>query len=512
MATDLHEPHMVQATKPPETRRPTARAPSTSQTLAFTRLVREHMSGAPVSVTFDTTCEGAVIRMREAATSSAVVRDGDGKLAGIITEQDVCRRIAFSLGPETPVSSVMTSPVLTIKESEYLYHAISQMRRNELRHMPVVNSHDRPVGILELDKALAVAATQIVGQIDKLDHENTVEGFKLTKTAQIDVAAELYADAVPAPEIQAMLTRINNDIYSHVCELCSTEMENSGRGPPPVRFDAIVMGSGGRGESYLNPDQDNGLILEDYPDTDHTEVDRWFITFAELMIEKLDQVGFPYCRGYVMATNPLWRKTVSQWREQTARWVGKGMGQALRLADIFFDFVPAYGDGILTSELRDHVTDIAHSKVFLREMFLLDEDQDVALGLFGRLRTDRSPGPNRGKLNLKLTGTLPLVGAVRILALQQKIRATSTLERIDQLYATGIIDHDEEDYLCSAYQHITNLLLRQQIEDHNAGRPVSNHIPPSALSRRERTMLANSFRAIRLFRSGIRSELTGTTL
>ena len=30
------------------------------------------------------------------------------------------------------------------------------------------------------------------------------------------------------------------------------------------------MGSGGRGESYLFPDQDNGFILADYPDAEHT--------------------------------------------------------------------------------------------------------------------------------------------------------------------------------------------------------------------------------------------------
>ena len=64
-------------------------------------------------------------------------------------------------------------------------------------------------------------------------------------------------------------------------------------GAPPVPFCVIVMGSGGRGESYLYPDQDNGFILDDYPDDQHTELDAFFIKLAERMTRDLDMVGTP---------------------------------------------------------------------------------------------------------------------------------------------------------------------------------------------------------------------------
>ena len=137
------------------------------------------------------------------------------------------------------------------------------------------------------------------------------------------------------------------------------------------------------------------------------------------------------------------------------------------------------------------------------------EAHGVALGLFDRLKPDPVAGPNQGKLNLKLTGTLPLVGAIRIMALRDRVEDTGTLDRISGLHARGVLDDDEQDYLCGAYGHISAMLLRQQLEDYRAGLSPGNHVPLEALSERERDMLVDSFKAIRALRSRLREELTG---
>ncbi len=480
-----------------------------SHTAVFTRLVRDHMGPAPVTVPVGTSCEDAVRRMRDAQADSIVIVDGDGTPVAIITEQDVVRRLAFQLPGNTPVDQVMTAPLQTVRDDELLYHAIAQMRRGRLRHMPVVDKHGGVVGGLQLHHALAMAAQQMVDQIEILTHSETVEGMKHTKQAQVEVAKQLCSDAVPAPEIQALLSRINNDLCRRIVNLCVMQMAAAGWGDPPVEFDVITLGSGGRGESYLYPDQDNGFVLADYPDARHTEVDPWFIELAERMTEALNQVGFGYCKGNVMATNPLWRKTISQWHDQIGRWVGKGAGTALRLADIFFDFVPVYGTGALAADLRAFVTEAAQRPFFLREMYKLDEEHEVALGPFNRLLLDKLDGPNKGKLNLKLTGTLPLVGAVRIAALARGVAETSTLKRIATLQRQSKLSADEQDYLSGAYRHIANLLLRQQLRDFEAGEAVGNHVSIDALSKRERDMLVDGFRAIKQYRSRLRADLTG---
>lgn len=480
-----------------------------SQTAIFTKLVRDYMGPPPLVVEATDTCGHVVERMRETRANSALVTDKTLRPVGIVTEQDICRRITFSCDQTTLVTEVMSSPVHAVQADSYLYHAIAEMRRHKLRHMPVVDFDNRAVGVLQIHDALTAAASQVVEQIELLTHSQTVAGMKETKAAQAEVAMQLQQDAVPAPEIQTLITSINNDLYKRIVGLCVREMQHEGWGDAPVPFDAIVMGSGGRGESFLFPDQDNGFILEDYPDQRHTEIDRWFVELATRVTDALYETGFAYCKGYVMATNPLWRKSISQWRQQVSQWVGKGSGMVLRLGDIFFDFVPVYGSGALTRRLREHVTRTAGEPFFLREMFKFDQEHEVALGPFNRLLRDKVEGPQKGKLNLKLTGTLPLVGAVRISALANEIAETSTLRRIDGLYAKGTLSADEQDYLSGAFRHITDLLLRQQLRDYARGAEVGNHVAMTDLSTREQDMLIDGLKAIKTYRKKLRAELTG---
>ncbi len=480
-----------------------------SRTAVFTELVRDHMDPAPLCVPDRTPCAELVRSIRELAASSALITDSAGAVVGIVTEQDICRRVVFEGKGDAPVSRVMTSPVRAVKADDFLFHAIAHMRGSGLRHMPVVDSEGKAVGLLHLHRALAVAAGSLVDQIEALTHAETLEGMRKTKGAQVELAAQLFQESVPAPEIQSLLTRINNDLYRRVVDLCLREMEVDGWGEPPLPFDVIVMGSGGRGESYLTPDQDNGFILSDYPDEEHQRIDSWFIKLGERMTEALDAVGFSYCRGHVMATNPLWRKSLSQWRSQVGRWVARSEGLVLRLADIFFDFAPVHGEGKLTSELRRFVTRAAPRPFFLREMYRVDEEHGVALGLFGRLKSDPLRDEGRAGINLKLTGTLPLVEAIRLFALREQIPETSTMDRIRGLHEKGVLADNEQDYLRGSLRHITKILLRQQLADYQAGKPVGNHVPRQSLSQRERDMLVDSFKAIRAFRSRVRAELSG---
>jgi signal-transduction protein with cAMP-binding, CBS, and nucleotidyltransferase domain len=81
------------------------------------------------------------------------------------------------------------------------------------------------------------------------------------------------------------------------------------------------------------------------------------------------------------------------------------------------------------------------------------------------------------------------------------------LQRIGVLHARGVLDDDEQDYLSGAFRHLSALLLRQQLEDHRAGSEPGNHVPRNALSKREKDMLVDGFKAIRAFRSRLRHEL-----
>ncbi|MCH7863835.1 MAG: CBS domain-containing protein [Proteobacteria bacterium] len=481
-----------------------------TRTAIFSKLVSAFMRQVPLAVPTGTPLGDVARRMAAENASSATVTDAQDQPVGIVTEQDITRRAAFKLDASTAVEDVMTAPVSTIGVDEYLYYAIARMRRQNLRHMPVVDDGGRLCGMLNLPDALAATSETLMGQIDILTQDDTIAGLTQVKAAQVELADQLLRESLPATEIQALLTHINNDIYRRVADLNMRAMADEGRGPPPVDFSVIVMGSGGRGENFLFPDQDNGFILGDYPDDRHTEIDGWFIDLAERMTRDLDRVGLPLCKGYVMATNPLWRKTLSQWKEQIRLWSHKRNVTTLQLCDIFFDFRSAWGDPAMADQLRDFVTRTASGNhAFLREMYEDDIDHRVALGWFGRFVTERGNKDYKGQINLKHTGTLPLVEAMRLLALREGVVAISTLARMDALGEKGVLDGNEHDYLTGAYRHISHLLLRQQIADFKAGKTVSNYVHPNSLTERERDMLIESFKAIRALREKVRSEFTG---
>ena len=480
------------------------------RTAAFSELVKDHMEHAPPILSANLSCEEVVRLMREQSADSVLIINSRGRIRGIVTEQDVVRKIRFQAPGTTRVDAIMSSPVHVIRENDFLFHAIATMRRRRLRHMPVVDRKGKVAGYLYLHKALAAASCRLMEQIDELTHEESLSGLIRVKKAQVEVAEALFEERVPAPEIQALLTQINNDIYRRIIDLSLRQMEESGWGGAPVSFCTIVMGSGGRGESFLFPDQDNGFIIRDYSDDRHVSIDAFFIELASRMTKALGDVGITLCKGYVMATNPLWRKTLPQWRRQIRYWLSHPRQNTLRLTDIFFDFSTVHGDNELADALREDVTkSIKGQHGFLRQMQRVQNDHGVALGLFGRLSPDTVPGPNKGKLNLKYHGLLPMVEAIRLLALREGVAETSTLGRITALFDLGVLSSDEQDYLSGAFFLISRLILRQQLRDFKRGRAVGAYVSAKALSTREEDMLKLGLHAISELKDRVKTEFTG---
>ena len=481
-----------------------------SQTAIFNMLVRDVMRASPPTVPADVSCAEAVERMVTANASSVIVTDPGNRILGIVTEKDVTRRIAFRVPPETPVETVMTQPVLSIPAGEYLYHAIGRMRRYNLRHLPVLDRNLAVVGILNLRDTLWAASAQMMQQIDLITHEGTLEGLQQAKTAQVELAAELLDDGLPAPEIQALLTHINNDIYRRVTDFCIAGLDSEGWGAPPVEFSVIVMGSGGRGENFIFPDQDNGFVIADYPDEDHNRIDGYFMELGSRLTATLDTVGLPLCRGYCMAVNPMWRKTLAQWFRQVEGWWRKRNRAAIQLADVLFDFQPVWGqDPELASALRRHITTtFSQDRAFLRAMYAETSGHNVGLGLFGGFVTEKENPEHRGQVNLKHHALLPLVETVRLLSLREGVEQTGTLARMDALHDLDVIDSYALEELRSAFVHITNILLRQQIADYRIGKAVTYFVHPDKLSKRTRGRLVEAMRTIDHLRSRVRAEVT----
>jgi signal-transduction protein with cAMP-binding, CBS, and nucleotidyltransferase domain len=341
--------------------------------------------------------------------------------------------------------------------------------------------------------------------------QDEIGNLKQIKNAQADFVEHLLSDGVAAPDAQTILSQINRYIHRQVLDNALIGIVDNGWGQLPVPFAAVIMGSGGRRESFLNPDQDNGFILEDYPVEKHGGIDPFFIELAERFTTDLDRIGIPFCKGYIMATNPAWRKTSTQWRHQLSYWKRHPSLIVVRQADIFFDFEPFFGEEGLSVELRRYVSKFAQSSPgFLRDMHSQESSElGVALTLFGRLRSEKEDPEHAGEINLKYGALLPLTQSVRLLALRQGIEESSTLERINRLNEMGEINTNESHRLTNVLSKLSDILLRQQIRDFREGISPSYYVPLKQLSQWERDEVVESLKSIANFRDRVDEELTG---
>jgi arabinose-5-phosphate isomerase len=90
---------------------------------------------------------------RPGATS---IIDGLGRLVGIFTDGDLRRLIQKGLSDFTgPVTDVMTRGPRTVRAEMLVLDAAQLMREKEIDQVPVVDEHNRPVGLLDVQDLLA---------------------------------------------------------------------------------------------------------------------------------------------------------------------------------------------------------------------------------------------------------------------------------------------------------------------------------------------------------------------
>jgi signal-transduction protein with cAMP-binding, CBS, and nucleotidyltransferase domain len=428
--------------------------------------------------------------LHRSGARAAVVADDAGRAIGLLEAADL---IAGLPGPGATAEAAMQGPTALCDESEALHAAVARMQLEGRQALALVTPDGRPAGLLTLDAALSPLLAPLLVPLGA-----RLAGPAVPDTVQqADLAAVLIHDGQPGVAVQRTLAVLNDATTQAIAAQSLAGMREDGWGDPPVGFALIVMGSSGRRESFLHPDQDNGLVLDAYPDDAHTAIDPYFIEFSTRLTTALDRAGFPLCLGHVMATNPVWRKTLDQWGAQIARWARAGSGQAVLSADIFLDFRPVYGDASLAARLSTTVLGIAAANpAFVRQISWQEGRETAPLGLFGQI----IPDDDARRIDLKLRGTLPLVGLVRFMALRHGVAATGTLDRLAALQAAGAISAGLHAALLEDFAVLTDLRLRQQLADHAAGGPPGNRLDVSGLAERDRARLVQVFRTIELLR------------
>ena len=107
------------------------------QTKLFRSLARDHMGPKPVEVAPTASVGEAVNGMAQTGSRMAIVTDSHGRPAGVVTEQDVVRRVARQAAPDQPVADVMSAPIVTVSTGDHLLahrRVLRLCRRRGTRH------------------------------------------------------------------------------------------------------------------------------------------------------------------------------------------------------------------------------------------------------------------------------------------------------------------------------------------------------------------------------------------
>lgn len=460
------------------------------------RRVTELLKGPLVSCVPATTVAEAARLMTERSVGSVIVTGMDGGPAGIVTDRDLRTRVVAAGRPgDTPVSAVMSSPVVTIGPGALAYDALLEMTRRGIRHLAVADA-GRLLGVISIRDLVLLPGAWPIGLVRDIEATTSLEGLGPHAAQVVSVVRWLVGSGVRAAEIGRLVAELNDRLVRRALTLVMASLDAEGHGRAPVPFAWLAAGSEGRREQALKTDQDNGLVYRDPPPGREGAAAEYFSRLATGMEAALATLGFPPCRGGFMASNPRWRQTESEWRRRFGAWMEAPRPDALLEASLFFDLRPIADDEDVGRALWDWVCDRTPSQtLFLRHLALTALERTVALGFFGRFTVKRA-GDHRHELDVKARGLFPVTQAMRVYALSIGARETNTLDRLAAAGARDIFAPAEVTEVADAYEVVVRLRLARHLACLDAGREPDNFIDPRLLGKTDRILLKEAFKSI----------------
>ncbi|MDF2154318.1 DUF294 nucleotidyltransferase-like domain-containing protein [Vibrio sp. CAU 1672] len=440
----------------------------------------------------------AAQRMAQDNVSSLLIVDPDSEpdedgqpspVLGIITDRDLCTRVlAEGLSPQDDVTSVMTTEVISLDHNAYVYEAMLTMLRYNVHHLPVVKNQ-QPIGIIETTDIVRYESQSSLLLVSSIFQQQTIEDLATVADEVKSSFVRLVNEDANSHMVGSAMSVIGRSFKQRILELAEEKL-----GPPPVPYCFLALGSMGRDEQLLVTDQDNAIILDEtYNPTKHNA---YFEAMAKFVCDGLNACGYRYCTGDIMATNPIWRMTRSEWEACFADWIDDPNPKALLNASIFFDLDGVYGRLKWAEQLTSFIVRRARkNNRFLACLARNALNRTPPLGFFKDFVMEKD-GRHNNSINMKRRGTAPLVDLIRVHALAVGSRARNSFERLDDIIDAGILPKGRAQDLKDALEFISMVRIRHQAYDVELGIEPDNNIEPENLSDFERRNLKDAFQIL----------------
>ncbi len=262
-------------------------------------------------------------------------------------------------------------------------------------------------------------------------------------------------------------------------------------GTPPVPFAFMALGSHGRMEQTFRTDQDNAIVFTDVPKDERKDVDAYFFKLGEMVCSWMDQIGYPFCRGNVMARNPRWVMPLADWVKTFSAWIRLAEPQALLEFNMFFDFRSVHGDASLVSDLRSRIGQVMNeTPTFFMHLAENAMRYKPPISFFGNLIVGED-AESPSTLSIK-DAMLPITNFTRIYALKGEVEETNTLRRLDALRSAGVLSKSTFEDIRETFCKLMALRLRHQVVMLLEGNVPNNSVDPRSLTSFDRALLKHA--------------------
>jgi len=470
-------------------------APQDTETNAayFTEIQPVKINKTPVICSPLHSIKEAAIQMSEQRVGSIVIIENELPI-GIVTDKDLRIKVATGafdiLGP---ITTIMSSPVQTFPESLSIAEAQIAMLSHKISHLCITQDGTlkTPVlGILSEHDIIVLHGNNPSVFIKEIKRATTTEQLAQIRKKTTILLHNYLEKKVPIYFVSRIISTINEHITEKIIQFSESEMTYKA----PVPYTWLSLGSQGRREQLLMTDQDNALIFNDVPIEQRENVSAYFLSLSEKITKKLQLVGFQYCPADMMASNPSWCLTLSDWKTQFKHWIHKPTSEAVLKCTIFFDIHAVFGSKQLYQQLMDSIFfEIQRYEIFLNFLGQNALRNPPPLSFFRQFLVEQN-GEHKDQFDLKSRALMPLIDAARLLCLSLQIpNAINTSHRFEQL----AIAEPQNKLLYNACRNAFKILLRfrtiQGLKHNNSGR----YIVLSELSKNDKLSLKNCFKSIK---------------
>ncbi len=466
-----------------------------------TSKVKTLIARDPVTISKTESIRQAAQLMAQESVSSLLITDPDKilpesadddpteRVLGIITDRDFRTRVlAEGLDPELPVAEIVTPGLVCLDHNAYVFEAMLTMLRYNLHHLPIMR-HQQAIGVVSLSDIVRYESQSSLLLVRSIFRQNTVDELKAVSEQVKSSFMRMVNEDANSHMIGSAMSVIGRSFKQRLVELAEQEF-----GEPPVPYCFLALGSMARDEQLIVTDQDNAIILDDeYDEAQHGD---YFRKLSYFVSDGLDACGYTYCKGKIMATNPRWRMTRSQWENCFADWIDKPNPESLLNSSIFFDLDGVYGRTDWAENLKSYIARRARrNNRFLACMARNALNRTPPLGFFKEFVMEKD-GRHNNSINLKRRGTAPLADLIRVHALAIGSRAQNSFERLDDIIEAGILPKGRGADLRDALEFISMVRIRHQALDIEAGNEPDNNIEPENMSDFERRNLKDAFQIL----------------